>query len=310
MDIRQYLLSRHAALHPNGDLEWSDASTLATDVAQRRPLVCWLPGMARVDFAGEDVRTFLQGQLTNDIFAIEDGQAQWQGYCQPQGRLLATFPLVRVDAQHFWGALPASIAAAIMKRLSMFVLRSKVKISAGDEAIVATLFGANPIDSLAKLSPEMAIASIPAAQFSPFWETLCANHQPAAAHAWSLACINAGIAEIDLGAQDLFVPQMVGWDRAGVNFKKGCYPGQEVVARAHYRGAVKRKPTILCGHGALPANGSEIMSAGEPIGNIVKAVATSEFTWKSLAAIHQDYRVAGMRLCDGMGECEMTLIND
>jgi len=218
---------------------------------------------ALVAVAGDDAAAFLHAQFTNDVQALGIGEAQWNGWCTPKGRLLATFLLLR-RADGYLLMLPAEIAAGFAKRLAMFVLRSKVKIQDASElfarigvagpgaaAIVARHWGTAP-HPMRSLEKDGAICvSLDAGRFvvlaSPasapaLWETFLKRARKAGADAWEWASIHAGVPTIVAATQEAFVPQMANFDLVGgVSFKKGCYPGQEIVARMQYRGGLKRR---------------------------------------------------------------------
>lgn len=201
------------------------------------------PDHVVVRFAGPDAAAFLQSQLTNDVAALAVGGWQWQGYCSAKGRLLATFALLRAEAATFEAVTPVSTAAALVKRLSMYRLRSKLSIEAvPDRAVVFVDSGDAPtvtVEHALRLPDgrQIAIADASAAETLPLADE-------AARERWARANVRAALPEITAESSELFVPQMIGWDTVapggGVSFSKGCYPGQEIVARAHYRGAVKR----------------------------------------------------------------------
>lgn len=225
-------------------------------------LVADLSHNALIAVSGDDAAAFLHGQFTNDVEALEVGAAQWSSWLSAKGRILATFLLVR-RADHFLLMLPAEIAAPILKRLSMFVLRSKVKLEdasgrlarlgiAGPNAaaIVATHWGDAPApmrsverdgSMVVALEEGRFVAIAPEALASAMREKL-ASTESAGAEAWEAAAIRAGIPTIVAATQEAFIPQMVNFELiGGVSFKKGCYPGQEIVARTHYRGGLKRR---------------------------------------------------------------------
>ena len=222
------------------------------------------PDHQTLRFFGPDAQAFLQSQLTNDVDALAPGAWQWQGYCSPKGRLLATFALVRVAATEYVAVIHRSLGASISKRLTMYRLRSKVDISTPNDLVVR-LHLANPASAAG------AVATL--ALGNGRWMTVELTQDPAAAttpavaadpefmQRWALAGITAMQPEITAATSEHFVPQMIGWDQVtpggGVSFSKGCYPGQEVVARAHYRGAVKRHTAIV----SLPAGGDAIAGA-------------------------------------------------
>ena len=202
------------------------------------------PDHTIVTFAGSDALTFLQSQLTNDVAALAVGGWQWQGYCSAKGRLQATFALVRTSEDGFAAVVHNSVATTLAKRLTMFRLRSKLTIELST-SLVATLHLTQPETA------QQPLATI--ALTHSRWITISASDAATADVAihrsfmqrWNLLGIEAMQPEITAATAEMFVPQMINWDHVqpggGVSFSKGCYPGQEVVARAHYRGAVKRQ---------------------------------------------------------------------
>jgi folate-binding protein YgfZ len=204
--------------------------------------------------SGDDARAFLHAQLTNDIQNLPPRQAALAGWCSAKGRLLASF-LVIPAQQGFLLQVARDLAAPVAKRLSMFVLRSKVRIA--DESERWTQLGAwggisgfdVPAQPLGVAAGERAIV-VRAGMDRFLVVTADASFAPEG-HAvpetrWALDEIRAGRPLITAATQDEFVPQMVNYDALGaVNFQKGCYPGQEIVARAQYRGQVKRRMKLL-----------------------------------------------------------------
>ena len=218
---------------------------------------------------GPDAAALLQGQLSNSVVSLKrtlsgetaqgPGAVRLAGYCSPKGRLLASawlalFPESADSDDRFALFISKDIAASTAKRLAMYVLRSKVKVldvsndwdifgsyqnSQGDHSIVS------PKDALALRMPDVL------AQGQSFQRTLIARRKPdtnassvdeAALMQWNSLEVLSAIPRIVLATQEQFVPQMINFESvAGVDFKKGCYPGQEIVARSQYRGAVKRR---------------------------------------------------------------------
>ena len=210
------------------------------------------PDHTIVTFAGTDALSFLQSQLTNDIAAMAVGGWQWQGYCSAKGRLQATFALVRTGDDAFAAVVHNSVAATLAKRLTMFRLRAKLTIESSP-SLVATLhltppeIAQKPLASI-DLGHGRWIAIAPrenAAADATAAHANVAGDREAFMQRWNLLGIEAMQPEITAATAEMFVPQMINWDHVqpggGVSFSKGCYPGQEVVARAHYRGAVKRQ---------------------------------------------------------------------
>ena len=240
--------------------------------------------------AGDDARAFLHAQLTNDIENLAPGQARYAGWCSAKGRLLATL-LVVPWAGGFLLQLSRDLAPTVLKRMSMFVLRSKVKISdVTDLWAQYGLWGPNGGNPLAVSESEGSISvGIEPGRFlvlSP--EPSSSRHSPnASADDWTLAEVRAGKALIAQATQDQFVPQMVNLELAGgVDFKKGCYPGQEIVARAQYRGAVKRRMVRLRGAALRP--GQELFSddtPGQPSGTVVNSAGDESLAVLQVATI-------------------------
>lgn len=279
-----FLASRGARLDATGAVDFGDPA---------RELAAARDGAALVDLShnallaitGDDATAFLHGQFTNDVQALRVGSAQWNGWCTPKGRLVATFLLVR-RAEGFLLMLPAEIAPAFTKRLRMFVLRSKVKIDDAGEALVRLGFAGktagvlvarhwgftpDPLRSAEKdgalcvaLDAERFAIFVPSAAAAPLWETLALpGVTPAGRDAWDGSLIAAGIPVVVAATQEAFVPQMANLDLVGgVSFHKGCYPGQEIVARTQYRGTLKRRMALAhLGGDVRPLPGDPVYSA-------------------------------------------------
>jgi hypothetical protein len=250
---------------------------------------------------GEDARGFLHAQLTNDIEQMPTDQARLAGWCSAKGRLLASF-LVMPHNRDFLLQLAADLAPAVAKRLSMFVLRSKVKITdLGPEhgqlgiwggAAPARLaqqgirLGAAPMAcavhgalTAVRIERDRVLVLGPEAELERLQSGLAAAE--GSEDEWSLAEIRAGRPLIRQATQDLFVPQMVNLEALGaVDFKKGCYPGQEVVARAQYRGQVKRRMVRGAAEaGAQAGPGADLYSddlPGQASGTVVDSAPSPE----------------------------------
>jgi tRNA-modifying protein YgfZ len=240
--------------------------------------------------AGEEARTFLHAQLTNDIENLAPGTARYAGWCSAKGRLLATF-LVVPSPGGFLLQLARDLVPAVAKRLSMFVLRSKVKVT--DASVQWAQFGqwgpgnGNPLSVsesggaiTVRIGPDRALLLVPEENSNSYESNTSADE-------WALEEIRAGRPLIAQATQDQFVPQMVNFELAGgVDFKKGCYPGQEIVARAQYRGAVKRRMVRLRGAALRP--GQEIYSddtPGQPSGTVVNSTGDEALAVLQVSAI-------------------------
>ena len=243
---------------------------------------------------GEEAASFLHNQLTNDVEHLGLGEARLAGYCSPKGRLLASFLMWRNDTTIFL-QLSRDIQVAVQKRLSMFVLRAKAKLSdATDapanqvvlglggglaEAVLQTWFDTLPAKPFARLEHPLGtlirVADVfGAARYQ--WLMSAETAQTVAPvladrlsvggkDAWHLSEIHAGVPQITKATQEQFVPQMVNYELlGGVNFKKGCYPGQEIVARSQYLGKLKRRTTLVGIADPAAAAGMEVFATADP----------------------------------------------
>lgn len=214
------------------------------------PVHCPLPDWTAIRVSGADAAAFLHGQFTNDVSGLAIGHAQWNGWCSPKGRLIATFALLRLDADAFLVALPADVAPGFVKRLRMFVLRSKVVVEPleGTHRLIGTTAsadcagGAGVAIDVFDLPDGRRILCCPAESTALVEEALSETALAADPVAWEQIAIRHGVATITVPTQDRFVPQMLNWELVGgVNFQKGCYPGQEIVARMQYLGKLKER---------------------------------------------------------------------
>ena len=244
--------------------------------------------------SGDDAAHFLHGQLTQDTDHLQPGQARLAGYCSAKGRLLASFVLWQAAPGDLLLACSADLLPAVLKRLSMFVLRAKCKLVdataalpvwglAGNSALQAVGGGALPVwgqaateaGTLVRL-PDAVVGGSP--QPRALWLGAAlpggATLPVLDVQAWQWLEVHSGVARITAATVEQFVPQMVNLELVGgVNFKKGCYPGQEVVARSQYRGTLKRRGQVLHSGVALQPAQEVFHSAdpGQPAGMVVLA---------------------------------------
>ncbi len=226
---------------------------------------------------GDDAASFLHGQLTQDIVGLGPNQVRLAGYCSAKGRMLASFVVWKAAPDEVLLACHASVLPAALKRLSMFVLRSKCKLSDATAELSLTGFAGEPARQHApELAPWQArnsegswLLRLPDAAGVP--RAIRAGGAAAGSEAPSLSLdtwrwleVQGGVAVIESATQEQFVPQMLNFELVGgVSFKKGCYPGQEVVARAHYRGTVKRRMFLFDVDAAAFA-GQELFHSADP----------------------------------------------
>jgi folate-binding protein YgfZ len=273
--------------------------------------------------AGQDAAAFLQNQVTSDVGRVSPNAAQLSGYCTPKGRLVATFLLLlQNDAYRL--VLPRAMAAPLEARLRRYVLRSKVSISdttrdfallgvcgPGAYAAVSQVFPSAPRQPLeAAQYPQATVAALPgdcfllladSSQVDYLWSGLSALARPAGAAAWNWRQVRAGVAGIFPSTQEAFLPQMLGLESYGaVSFQKGCYPGQEIVARTHYLGDLKRRLVrLFAGNAAQP--GDSVLGDGDQVvGTVAMAGPSPDGGWEMLAVVQRDVLPDGkLRLADG-----------
>jgi folate-binding protein YgfZ len=236
-----------------------------------------LPHWGVIRAQGDDAAKFLQGQLTQDFLLLGPGQARLAGFCSAKGRLQASFIGFKQSPIDILLVCSRDILAATLKRLSMFVMRAKVKLSDASEDFA--LFGlmGDPATALVANHPawnrlESGQASIvvlyPAAgQTRALWVAPVGDPKPVASpistELWQWSEVQSGIAMISTPIVEAFVPQMLNYESVGgVNFKKGCYPGQEVVARSQFRGTLKRGAFLVRGDAGMVA-GQEVFHSGD-----------------------------------------------
>jgi folate-binding protein YgfZ len=235
---------------------------------------------------GADAATFLHSQLTQDIEGLGANEARLAGYCSPKGRLLASFIVWRPAPDEVLLACSADVLAATLKRLSMFVLRAKCKLSdaSAERALYGVVGDALPLPEAAgavQADADRTLIRLPDVEGQA--RALLAQPADAAVPAdlpsidlatWNWLEVRSGVARIVAPTVEQFVPQMVNLEVVGgVNFKKGCYPGQEIVARSQYRGTVKRRAILFDSEAELQA-GQEVFHSddpGQPAGLVANA---------------------------------------
>jgi folate-binding protein YgfZ len=294
---------------PVGELTAAASQTVLADLSQFG-LIC---------LAGEEAQTFLHGQITNDLRGLNEKAAVFAGYLSAKGRMLANF-LVMKRGEDILVMLPAALRESIQKRLSMFILRSKVKArDAGPEwvrlgvngpdasaALTATL-GYDLPESLMSMAhgQQTFVLRLGDQRFDVFvqteaapalWQKLAVSCQQVGAPAWDWLMVQAGVPMVLPQTQDHFVPQMANMEiLGGVSFNKGCYPGQEIVARSQYLGKVKRR--LFLAHVAGEAQpGDELFSADladQSAGQIANAAPAPGGGFDVLAVVHTSSVEAG-----------------
>jgi folate-binding protein YgfZ len=296
-----YLASQGARHSPDDTSHPTDFGRALSIADLAVGFVAVVGDLGLITVSGDDAASFLHNQLTNDVEHLGANEARLAGYCSPKGRLQATFLMWR-NAESVFLQLPRELQATLQKRLSMFVLRSKAKLTdagagmavlglggAAAEAVLRKHFDPFPAGPYGKVENALGTLIREADAFGAPRYQLIATQANAAAllpalreslalggnQAWQLAAIHAGVPQITAKTQEQFVPQMVNYELlGGVNFKKGCYPGQEIVARSQYLGKLKRRTALATIAGADAHAGDEVFSLsdpGQPSGMIVNA---------------------------------------
>ena len=203
-----------------------------------------------VRLSGADAGDFLHNQLSADVLALADGESVFACYCEPKGRVLALM-LVARNEQDYLVIMSRSLAVTIATRLKIYVMRSKVSIEVLDNVSIAA---ARSEDEAQTLSSQLAAIEIPDGNdsFLLFEDTEGMATSADEVNKWKLSELHKGICWLCPETSGQFLPQMLGFDQLGaVNYRKGCYPGQEIVARTHYLGKVKRHPRLVCTQAAI-----------------------------------------------------------
>ena len=280
------------------------------------------PGLARADVTGPDAASFLNGQFTADVQHLAPGRWTWSGYCSAKGRLIATFRIARLPGG-FVLQIPSDVAGDLLSRLRRFVLRAKVSLpAAAAPGSTAEFDGLHTspeiIPGLDRWPGEGEVAEaggcllfgVENGRVLAMGSSLDGAHGVAAGGEWRND-VMSGCPWILPGAQEMFVPQMVGLETVGgVSFTKGCYPGQEIVARSQYLGEVKRRLyriTALSARVPQPGEPVTVASTSQPAGTVLFGSAADSSSVAALAVL--DVRLAdadGLMLSDGagVGSCE------
>jgi len=268
-----------------------------------------------LEFSGPDTKSFLHAQLSCDVSSLQPGHAQYGSYNTPKGRMLASFLLWRGDAG-FYMQLPRALREPIRKRLSMYILRSQVKaLDVSDDYVMFGIAGGRAEAALKPLFTEIPTTALtlttahgasllrlnadrfqiiaPPARAQELQDAISRTAPLADAAVWDWLDIRAGIPFITPATQEQFVPQMANLDLiGGVSFSKGCYPGQEIVARMHYLGRLKQRMYLANIPGSQPPQpGDKLFSAGfgdQSSGMIVNAAPAPEGGHDVLAVMQID----------------------
>ncbi len=288
-------------------------------------IICDLSHLAVLEISGDDGDEFLQNQLTNDIGELTEKKSQLSGWCTPKGRLLVLFQVIRQSSNKTLLLFPIELLEPIQKRLQMFVMRSKVTITnISEQRIRIGLSGPDAEEQLGAITESipkeidetinmenttvvrlhpalyprfLILTDLPGAKKT--WSHLDVQATPVSSGPWELLDIRSAIPTITQRTQESFIPQMLNLQAInGLNFTKGCYPGQEVVARMEYLGKMKRgMARITIVDESSPESGDSLYSrssnSSQGAGEIISIQKDGDGVWEGLAVVETGIIEAG-----------------
>lgn len=261
-----------------------------------------LPGQSVLEISGPDAVVFMQAQCMNDVAQLADGQWQWNGWLTPQGRVIALFALLRRDARTLWCVLPDFPAATLAQQLQRYVFRAKVKLRPRDDLHVGGRFA---IDAQALVGEDAASLDLSTDDGQRAWwiaATPFANDAGSESR-WRASDLRHGLPRLAADAEPKWTPQQLSLDRLhAYSVKKGCYPGQEIVARTHFLGQAKRGLMLL--DTAQPiAVGANVSDGTRDIGTVISVAENLALAVASLDATPatiDGHAVKQLPLLDGL----------
>jgi folate-binding protein YgfZ len=259
--------------------------------------------MGVIAIEGEDAAPFIHGQLTQDFALLDRDSARLAAFCNAKGRMLASFVGVKRSGGQILLVCSRDLLAPTLKRLTMYVMRAKARLHDASEqfdlygvagtAIDNVAFQPMPVWGKSDIEGATVVQLYPAAGVErQLWIVAKGAAAPPGNRmppgAWSWGEVRSGIATVSESVVEAFLPQMLNYESVGgVNFKKGCYPGQEVVARSQFRGTLKRRAFLV--HSEAPLNaGQELFSpsdATQPAGVVVQSAAAPPGGWDAIVSV-------------------------
>lgn len=276
---------------------------------------CPLPHLGLIRAQGADAAQFLHNQLSQDFLNLDAQHAHLAAFCNAKGRMQASLLGVKLQDDELLLILSRDLLERTLKRLRMFVLRAKVQLSdaTADYALWGLLGHAVP-QSLADAAEPGRVFHTEAGRFISLYpaagqvaQALYLAPAPCSAPAqpehspalWQWAQVLSGIATLSAPVFEQFVPQMLNYESVGgVNFKKGCYPGQEIIARSQFRGSIKRRAFIASSNQALEA-GQDVFSAqrpDQPVGVVVQAAPAPAPAFAQASEQAQYFAIVSMQI--------------
>lgn len=289
-DWQNFLTRQGATLDSGIAQHFGDPAAELAATAQTTVL-CDLGQFATLRASGIEAQAFLQNLLSNDIREVDTRRAQWSSFNTAKGRMLATFLIWR-EGDDYLLQLPVTLAGALRKKLGMYVLRARVNLSDASNDLISLGLSGEQAQAMLRqhgialpqrpldIAPVNDPANAPAGSVirlddtrfqlnttpehaQTLWRALSSQARPVGSPCWDWLNVRAGIPVILPQTQEQFVPQMANLDLiGGINFKKGCYPGQEIVARMHYLGRLKRRMYLAhVASDVTPQAGDAVFSA-------------------------------------------------
>ena len=276
------------------------SASLATSLQGVAPLT----HLGVIQAVGPDAASFLHGQLTQDFMLLKPDEARLAALCTAKGRMIASFIGIRPEPETVLLVCSKDILAATLKRLSMYVMRAKAKLSDATDAfalygLAGSALDAAGVDPAALPGRRLALGDASVVSLYPadgvpraLWIAPAGSAAPAGAPIdealWQWSEVRSGIVTLTTPVIEAFVPQMLNYESVGgVNFKKGCYPGQEIVARSQFRGTLKRRAFLVTADAPLAA-GQEVFAASDAeqsVGTVAQAAAGANGQWAALVSM-------------------------
>ena len=245
-------------------------------------LIFGLPDHHVISLSGRDAAAFAQAQVMNDVSLLAPGQWQWSGWLTPKGRVIALFALLKLDEETLWLLVPDADPVALAAALLRFVFRAKVSIKVRDELYLEGSFAApsqargNDFSGNAGSVVELDLGADGGARTLRILPTSTATPDLALMGRWAAFDLEHGLPRLPASQTDHWTPQQLSLDRLNAfSVKKGCYPGQEIVARTHFLGKAKRGLALIEAASSLHA-GEDLKAGGEPLGRLVTTVDNAE----------------------------------
>ena len=275
-------------------------------------LVFSLPDHRVIALSGRDASVFAQAQFMNDLQLLAPGRWQWSGWLTPKGRVIALFALLKFDEETLWLLAPDADPVTLAAALQRFVFRAKVAIAVRDDLRVEGAFAPPslargndlPGDALSGVELDFGADSGP--RTLRILPTSTAAHDPVRMARWTAFDLQHGLPRLPASQTDHWTPQQLSLERLNAfSVKKGCYPGQEIVARTHFLGKVKRGLALVEGPVAMRA-GDDLRANGQPLGHLV-ACADEGKRHLALAVVPLERETGALQTGDGIDVREAPL---